>query len=446
VTPVWLGMTAVLLALGAGFAVLRAYQKRFSPPPEVPRKLMHVTMGLVTLSFPWLFTEKWPVIVLAVVAEAALIAVRSASALRSSVGTVLHEVDRDSLGELCFPVAVAIVFWLSGDHPVLYVVPILMLTLADALAALIGLRYGVVRFATTEEPKSLEGSVAFVVVAFLSALVPLQLMTDIPRANVLLIALILGLLVGMLEAVSWHGLDNLLVPVGAYTFLVSHQHSSANDLLVRLVVLAVLVAAAVAWRRRTTLSHRGAVEAALAGYVFWVLGGWPWLLAPAAMFFTYALLPPLRAEEQERPTNAEIVATNVASGVAWVLAAAITGTAGLLFPFTVAFAAHTAMNGYARWAHTGMRSRAMTIELAFVSASAVVVLPWIAISPVALAPRLVLAAVAVAACAIAAGIGALLERRRGASPVDVPRAWMQAGAAFLLSAGGWAVMTLWLKV
>jgi len=55
-------VTLVLLALFAG---LRVYQTRYSPHPEFVRKLLHIMMGSITLTFPWLFNETWPVVTLA---------------------------------------------------------------------------------------------------------------------------------------------------------------------------------------------------------------------------------------------------------------------------------------------------------------------------------------------------------------------------------------------
>src|SRR5262249_54713981 len=143
-----LGIVLVLAALGLLMTALKLYQSCCRPHPEWVRKLLHMGMGLVTLSFPWLFDESWPVWVLLVLAIAALLAVRLVKRLRSSLGSVIGGVQRTSWGEIYFPIGVALVFELSRratdvspvQQILLYCVPILCLTLADALAALIGLR------------------------------------------------------------------------------------------------------------------------------------------------------------------------------------------------------------------------------------------------------------------------------------------------------------------
>ena len=432
--PVWLGIVGVLAALGLLLGGVRWYQARFAPPPEIPRKLVHVAMGLIVLSFPWVFAERWPVVVLGVLATGALLAVRFVRVLRRGVGSVLHSVERQSLGELAFPASVALVFWLANGNAVAYVVPVLMLALADATAAVIGIRYGVVRFATTEEPKSLEGSVAFFVVAFLSALVPLLLMTDIGRAEVLLIATILGLLIAMIEAVSWHGLDNLFVPVGTYVFLAVHTPLHWPQLLARLGVLVLLVIAALAWRRWTTLGHRAVVQAALLAYLFWVLGGVAWVLAPVALFFTYAFVPPLSAEERALPHDSRVVASNVAVGLLWVFVAVLTGRPELLYVFTVAFAAHLSENSVNRLLRRyGTWPTGSQLAVAVLKAAGFILLPWAVFARLPIAQLTPLLGAGVFTCVLAGGAAQWLESVRGSDPQDVPRGWIQAGVAFAMS-------------
>jgi phytol kinase len=153
----WLGMALMLAALGVWMAVLRAYQSAAGPHPEVVRKLMHVGMGLTVLVFPWVFHEVWPVVAVAVLSLALLAAVRLVSGLRQRLGSVLGGVARKSLGEFYFAVSVAALFALSRGRPyanILYCVPILVLALADAVAALIGLRYGQFQYATVDGKKT----------------------------------------------------------------------------------------------------------------------------------------------------------------------------------------------------------------------------------------------------------------------------------------------------
>lgn len=215
----WLGTGIVLAAFFLLMTGLQAWRRWRHPNPELVRKLLHVGMGLVTLSFPWLFVSAWPVLLLAVAFAVGLAAIRLSRSLRHHLGGIIDGVDRQSLGEIYFPIAVALVFLLSGGDPLLFCVPMLILTLADAAAALIGWHYGSHRFGSTEGQKSLEGSLTFYTVAFFSTYIPLLLFPRTAPPGTLLVALTVAFLTTLLEAIAWNGLDNLLIPLGAFIML-----------------------------------------------------------------------------------------------------------------------------------------------------------------------------------------------------------------------------------
>ena len=112
----WLAITGVLVALGALMLAVRTAQRRVGMNPELARKTVHVGMGLICRSFPWLFRSALPVWTLAGIAVLALGLVRLLPALKGQFGEVLGGVQRRSWGEILFPVSVAFIFWLArGD-------------------------------------------------------------------------------------------------------------------------------------------------------------------------------------------------------------------------------------------------------------------------------------------------------------------------------------------
>lgn len=347
----WLGILLVLIVLGGVMGGLKLLCGRCRLHPETSRKAVHISMGLVTLSFPWLFRETWPVLLLAVLAVAALAGTRLIAPLRKSFGAVLNGVERHSLGEVYFPLAVAALFLLSAGNRLLYVIPLLTLTLADAVAALVGVRYGQHRFCTSEGTKSAEGSLAFFIVAFLSAHLPLLLLSDAGRAESLLIALVLGILVMLFEAVSVGGLDNLFIPLGCYALLRRYLTLAADELLFRLGAILLLALLVFAWRRRTTLKESGLLAAALVGYMNWSLGGWQWLTVSLVLFLTYTLLWP-RSEDNEYPVHTvRVVAATAAPGMFWLVTTVHSGIS-FFAPFTIAYAAHSVMIGVTQLGYT----------------------------------------------------------------------------------------------
>jgi len=216
----WLGIGFVLGMLIGLITVLHWYKHHYTPHPELVRKLLHIGMGLTTLTFPWLFDEVWPVLILAGITVPGLMALRYSKHLKARLGGVINGVERNtSLGEIYFSLGVAGLFILSDGDPLRFTIPILLLALADAIAALVGIRYGRLFYATIEGYKSIEGSLAFFLVAFFCILMPLSFFSDIGLVGALLIALLLALLMMLVEAVAWHGLDNLFIPVVGFLLL-----------------------------------------------------------------------------------------------------------------------------------------------------------------------------------------------------------------------------------
>ena len=116
----------------------------------------------------------------------------------------------------------------------------LVLTLADAAAHFVGTRYGLTRYAGGR--KSLEGSVAFAVVAFLCVHVPLRrLEHGRPGRSPCSWRLRLALLVMLLEGSASRGLDNLVIPLGGYFLLRGSLELDAAALLTWLAVTQALV-------------------------------------------------------------------------------------------------------------------------------------------------------------------------------------------------------------
>ncbi len=229
---------------------LLALQRHYRPHPELMRKLVHVGMGLVALSLPWLFASAWSVVVLTSVFVMLLIGLRVLPTLRIHLGSPIHGVDRKSLGDIYFAVGVGGLFLFSSGDPLLFCIPILILTLADAAAAVTGLYYGRLRYVVVTGKKSVEGSLAFFFTAFLSTHTALLLFTEIGRAETLLSALALGLFLTLVEAVVDNGLDNLLIPLAALLLLKTYLGMNLVALAVQLGTAVFITSFALFWRHR----------------------------------------------------------------------------------------------------------------------------------------------------------------------------------------------------
>jgi phytol kinase len=346
----WLGILLVLAALGALLGAICALHRRFAFHPELSRKLAHIASGLVAASFPFLFAETLPVLILAAISLGAMLLVRFVKPLRQRVGGVIHGVERQSCGELCLPLSVAILFPLTRNSPHLFYIPILILAFADAVSALIGVRYGMHKFTTDEGHKSIEGSAAFFAVTFLTVAIPLLWFGYRGIADVLAIAATLGLLVMILEAVAWRGLDNLFIPLGAFALLSVYMDLTTAQLMLRLVVTVALVGFAIWWRRETTLTTSAVLGATFVLYIVWALAGWRWLVPPLVLFIGYTLLSPRNERNSLRIHGMDAVLCVASPSLAWLFAARSLSRPELVYPFTLAFAAHLSIIGIARLA------------------------------------------------------------------------------------------------
>lgn len=241
ITNPWFGILLVLTALAAALAGISALGNRLHP--EAARKALHVSMGLVTLALPWLFTETWPVILLAFIALAVFIALRTICVLHR-YGRALHATRRTSLGEYHFVLGTCALFILTRGNDLMFFIPMLILIFADSAAVMVGTRIGHRRYVIGSACKSLEGSVAFYVIAFFCAYVPLALINTCSAPECAGIALMVAAVSTLCEAIAGRGLDNLLVPLGAYAALTTfHEPDAAGPtgyvLAAALVLLAV---------------------------------------------------------------------------------------------------------------------------------------------------------------------------------------------------------------
>lgn len=263
------------------------------PKPEWTRKLVHLGGGLTCLFFPFLIRSPWTVFAMAAAMSALFALGRRTQLLPSLFG-----VTRRSWGSEYYPLAVALVFLLAYGRPWLYLSSILTLAVADAFAALVGEKYGTIHYQVEEGKKSLEGSLVFLLITFLTLLLPTLLMTDIPRPVCVLSALLVAVLVTGFEAISLHGSDNLFVPVVVCVALDKITTKPLSEVVYLNLSLAGLCLGIglVAWRVRA-INIGGKIAFLLFAYGAWSLGSRLWALPIFLGFLVYLLIeqlfPPL---------------------------------------------------------------------------------------------------------------------------------------------------------
>jgi len=217
---------------------------------ERTRPLVHVSMGLAASAFPWTFVSPWSVATLC----GAFLALVGWSHRRGRLLSV-HGVARRSGGGVYFPAAVAVLFFLTVGRPALYVSSVLVLALADPMAALVGGAGGRRLYRVRGDVKSLEGSLAFLATAIPCVLLPLVHLTSLPMRTCLLSALLAALFATACEAASPAGSDNATVPLGTWLVLAALTGGFGGGTIVPLLVGAAFGAAALASAGPRVLLH-----------------------------------------------------------------------------------------------------------------------------------------------------------------------------------------------
>lgn len=326
--------------------------RRASLPAELSRKLIHVSLGLYSLTFPWVFERPWEVWATCGLAVLVFAAARRGR-LRGQLGEGLHGVDRTSFGEILFAFSVALLFQLREGHFVLetegrapgfplmlYILPLLILTLCDAACALVGRSYGRANFRVESGMKTWEGVAVFLVTAWLLSLIALLLLSDIDRGQAVLIALVAALFGAVLEASSWRGLDNLFIPLGLYFILANLLPRGTAELAVifaaYLAITSLLLAVA-RWRRA---DYHVVNSASVLFFCIAIFSGLPSLITPLLAVAAYALAAGRRAQGGAEHDALNLILVIFALALAYFVLSDLLAR-DTIFAFNVTFAALT---------------------------------------------------------------------------------------------------------
>ncbi|CAN5150053.1 SEC59/DGK1/VTE5 family protein [soil metagenome] len=178
--------------------------RKHPQPNELSRKFVHITVGSFVAFWPY-FLSWTQIIILSV---AFLVVVGASKYFR--IFKAIHSVQRPTWGELFFALAVGIIAIVT-DTKEIYTVALLQMSLADGLAAIVGLRFGTgTRYKVFGSTKSIAGTATFFIVSF-SLLVVFASVTDSYAPLGYLVAL--AAVTSLIENLGVFGLDNLMVPL-----------------------------------------------------------------------------------------------------------------------------------------------------------------------------------------------------------------------------------------
>jgi dolichol kinase len=238
---------------------------------ESTRKLSHIGAGFVIMTFPWLFQSPLTVAFLSSNFFLILLIGKKTNLLSS-----VHNVDRQTGGAFYYPIAVFIVFWMSKGDPLLFCLPMAVLAIADAGAALVGKKIGARTYIVYDDSRSFEGSLTFFVLALTISIALLGVSGRPGWPEMILVALAIALFTTTLEGVSILGTDNILVPYGGFLVLERSLRLGLEDLSGWFEGMLLSTAVIAFTWQRTGLTEAGALSIFLAGSLAWALGGWFW--------------------------------------------------------------------------------------------------------------------------------------------------------------------------
>lgn len=218
------GIVIVYFAIAASVGL--ACHHFLKIPKEIFRKILHGILLLSFLIFIFGFTVWWKAVLLAVVFAAVVYPILiffERFKLYSELTTERKsgELKRSLLWVFgMFAVVTAVCWGWFGDRYLVLAV-IYAWGFGDAAAALIGKRWGThrIKWKLADEKKSVEGSLAMFVTAYITVMVILVCRGQINVAGLILIPILCAMVATIAEMVSHDGIDTVICPVAVMAVL-----------------------------------------------------------------------------------------------------------------------------------------------------------------------------------------------------------------------------------
>ena len=195
--------------------------RRLGLKGEITRKFAHLTATLSTVTFPYLFTDHWYVLILGIIFFIILFVSRHGTQLKS-----IHDIDRKSVGSYMLPVAIYIAFLISVklENSFLFILPMLILAICDPIAGLLGLNFQTfnskIHIFGFKLKKTWLGSGSFFVSAFIISSIAIYVNRMAFDLKTFWLAIGVAMVSTLTEMFSWRGLDNLLIPLSVVLMLI----------------------------------------------------------------------------------------------------------------------------------------------------------------------------------------------------------------------------------
>ena len=262
----------------------------FHVPSENIRRIIHFLTGIYVVLSPYFFDRPFWIYILALA-----FSLGNLVAIQQNWFKSMHDIARKSYGTALFPLALAAALLLTHSHDLLasraymFQVGFLILAIADPLASWVGTSiHNPTRFKILHTTKSVQGTAAFFIAAFLSAFMGLHLWTSGGSFYILQVALLLAIITTLTELLGGKGWDNFFIVISSITLL---NALHVEDPPLTFLWIATVVGCGFAYLSYNLqfLNLSGALATALLATSVLGLGGWKWAI-PALTFFVLSSL------------------------------------------------------------------------------------------------------------------------------------------------------------
>lgn len=259
---------------------------------EATRKLVHILVGLLIATTPYIFVSKWPMVFLGL-----LFTIIDYVAVRKNLLQGMHGTGRHTWGTVFYPISFVILVLLLWDNGrAVLVIAMLIMALSDAFAAIVGERArNPIILRLGPEVKSLQGSTAMfltTLVILIACLMWLPFLAHRPGSFGVIFwySILVSFVATAGEAVSKDGSDNLSVPMlSAFTLYYLLNGAPSDAVNFTLGVFLAVVVAAISFRLKF-LDAGGSVTTFLLATIVFGVGRWQFSLPILAFFVLSSLL------------------------------------------------------------------------------------------------------------------------------------------------------------
>ena len=191
------------------FIGVETVTKKLKLNKEISRKFIHIVSG-VTVAFLPLFMSFHQIAILGVLFIPVMILSK-----KKNIFSSIHNVKRQTYGEIYFPVAIAITAILFPQK-YLFMYGMLIMAISDGFASVIGQKYGKKTYELFNSKKSYIGSSVFLLCSIFIGYILLITLTSTNSIDSMLICIACAIILTFVEGSLSFGLDNLfLSPISA---------------------------------------------------------------------------------------------------------------------------------------------------------------------------------------------------------------------------------------